>query len=242
MAKTHCHLVFSLLALALVRSLPTTATKLECNNTNKLLGVLELTEEDRQYLLEVHNTFRKFAASGKALGGQPPAQNMLELTWDEHAAQQAYDWASLCQWKHNQPTDIDGKSPMGQNLALKSSTKLSKVRKTFDKWMKSMVRGWYNEVKLYTFGSPFSMETGHYTQLVWATTSKLGCGYSYYQEIDDSNTKWHSGYLVCNYNPAGNWEGKVPYVTGKQNCSGYDLDKSTKYPHLCVEKKKKKGN
>uniref|UniRef100_A0A224XJA0 Putative salivary scp/antigen 5 protein n=1 Tax=Panstrongylus lignarius TaxID=156445 RepID=A0A224XJA0_9HEMI len=231
MAKTHCHLVFSLLALAMVRSLSA-----KCANANQLLGMKELTEKDKKALLEIHNKFRQLAASGKAFGSQPRAQNMLELTWDEHAARQAYDWASKCQWEHNQPKDENDNS-LGQNLASKGSTKQLNVHKTFDKWMKGMVRAWYNEVNLYEFGSAFSAKTGHYTQLVWATTAKLGCGYSYYKEIDGGTT-WYTGYLVCNYNPAGNWNEEDPYVTGNQNCSGFGLVKSKNYGALCV----KKGN
>uniref|UniRef100_A0A171B052 Antigen-5-like protein n=1 Tax=Triatoma infestans TaxID=30076 RepID=A0A171B052_TRIIF len=103
--------------------------------------------------------------------------------------------------------------------------------------MKSMVRDWFREVKLYTFGNGFSSETGHYTQLVWANTAKLGCGYSYYKQIDeDGVTAWYAGYLVCNYSPAGNYIGEDPYIKGRVNCEGHGLVNSEKYPHLCVKK------
>jgi len=48
---------------------------------------------------------------------------------------------------------------------------------------------WYNELNDpgYDFANPgFSSGTGHFTQVVWKTTTKLGCGYT-------------GGYVVCRY-------------------------------------------
>merc|ERR1712113_687437 len=52
---------------------------------------------------------------------------------------------------------------------------------------------WYDEIKDYDFGSPgFDMKTGHFTQVVWKGTTKLGCGYT-------------EGYVACRYcDTAGN--------------------------------------
>ena len=52
----------------------------------------------------------------------------------------------------------------------------------------------------------FDTATGHYTQVVWAKTTKLGCGYIY------QNAK-HT--VVCNYNPAGNFISQPIYKTGR---------------------------
>ena len=43
----------------------------------------------------------------------------------------------------------------------------------------------------------FSMETGHFTQLVWKGTKSVGCGKATCNGLD---------IYVCNYDPAGNWE------------------------------------
>jgi Cysteine-rich secretory protein family len=43
---------------------------------------------------------------------------------------------------------------------------------------------------------------GHFTQVAWATSYKVGCGYK-------------SGFgTVCNYSPGGNFNGKNPYTCG----------------------------
>nr|BAI50822.1 hypothetical protein Td16 similar to antigen 5-like protein [Triatoma dimidiata] len=234
MAKTQCPLVFSLLALALIGNLPSSAAQCK-NESNTFIAELQLTEEEKQALLDAHNNYRERTAAGNAHGKrQPPAQNMLELTWDEHAAQQASSWARTCEFEHNLPTDKQGKQ-LGQNLALRRSTRPSKAKVSFGYWMKNyMVKGWFDEVKLYTFGSGFSTATGHYTQLVWAKSSKLGCGYSYYTTYINGR-KWYVGYLVCNYNPGGNVKGEVPYKKGKVNCGAHMLGRSHNYTNLCIE-------
>ena len=46
--------------------------------------------------------------------------------------------------------------------------------------------GWYNEVVSPGFNPSnvnpfvFSYDAGHYTQVVWAETEEIGCGFSYY--------------------------------------------------------------
>ncbi|KAF7731795.1 hypothetical protein EC973_008310 [Apophysomyces ossiformis] len=41
----------------------------------------------------------------------------------------------------------------------------------------SAISAWYNEVKDYDYSNPgFSGKTGHFTQLVWKSTTEIGCG------------------------------------------------------------------
>lgn len=44
---------------------------------------------------------------------------------------------------------------------------------------------------------------GHYTQLVWARTKRVGCAKETCPNGDD--------FMVCNYSPAGNTKGQRPY-------------------------------
>jgi len=40
-----------------------------------------------------------------------------------------------------------------------------------------VVRAWYNEISEYNWNYPsFSKQSGHFTQLVWKSTSELGVG------------------------------------------------------------------
>lgn len=54
---------------------------------------------------------------------------------------------------------------MGQNIYMKSSTEKGTLESSFKKYIPEMVKGWYDEVKLYNYGDPFSAATGHYTQV-----------------------------------------------------------------------------
>ncbi|XP_073999857.1 salivary antigen-5-like isoform X1 [Rhodnius prolixus] len=222
-----------------VKSDPLRDVRKSCKNPSKeFIGLKNIDEKDKQLLLKEHNQYREKVAAGQE-PPQPKAENMILLTWDSDAALQAKAWASGCDYGHNNPEIKKTKKPMGQNIYMKSSTENGGLEKTFKKYIPEMVKGWYDEVKLYTFGDAFSVKTGHYTQIVWKNTTKVGCGYSYFKERTQGND-WYSGYLVCNYSPAGNWYGEAPYKEGSGTCPGKFLEVASKqYPHLCKKKKKK---
>ena len=60
------------------------------------------------------------------------------------------------------------------------------------------VKIWYSEIKNYKYDSPgFSLNTGHFTQIVWRDTTEVGVGTC--KSPDGRLT-----YAVARYNPAGN--------------------------------------
>ncbi|MCX7365754.1 MAG: CAP family protein [Alphaproteobacteria bacterium] len=65
------------------------------------------------------------------------------------------------------------------------------------------VNAWYGEVSQYNYSKPgFSGATGHFTQVVWKGTTEVGCG-----QARDARG---GTYVVCNYNPPGNYTGRFP--------------------------------
>ena len=61
------------------------------------------------------------------------------------------------------------------------------------------IDSWYKEVKLYDYNrGQFSTATGHFTQLVWVASRKLGLG------VARGNGKV---VVVANYDPPGNLRG-----------------------------------
>lgn len=70
------------------------------------------------------------------------------------------------------------------------------------------VEAWAAEESCYTYGefpntcSGSCSSCGHYTQIVWRESTKLGCG----QASCGNEQVW-----VCNYDPPGNYLGERPY-------------------------------
>ncbi|XP_060927967.1 Golgi-associated plant pathogenesis-related protein 1-like [Limanda limanda] len=61
---------------------------------------------------------------------------------------------------------------------------------------KGAVDAWYSEIKDYNWSSPgFGMNTGHFTQVVWKETTKLGVGVA---------SVGGKVYVVAQYSPPGN--------------------------------------
>ena len=60
------------------------------------------------------------------------------------------------------------------------------------------VDDWYSEIKNYNFSEPgFTIDSAHFSQLIWKETTKMGCGAS----IRDDGLTYK---VVCNYYKAGN--------------------------------------
>lgn len=86
-------------------------------------------------------------------------------------------------------TLIHSHSQYGENLALGYNTTAA-------------IQAWYNEEKDYNYNDPvFSEKTGHFTQLVWNSSTLIGCA------IKDCGD-YFGEYLVCEYQDAGNVAGQ----------------------------------
>lgn len=111
------------------------------------------------------------------------------MRWSERLASSAQAWADElvargCAFEHS-------RGPYGENLAAGTAGHLD---------AEAVAQMWYREVADYDFArGGFSMQTGHFTQLVWVGTTELGCGQSTCNGLD----VW-----VCQYGPPGNVEGQ----------------------------------
>ena len=130
---------------------------------------------EAQALLDAHNRVRAKHCA--------PA-----LQWSPKLAQVAQQWANSlrdqgCKFGHS-----GGR--YGENLAGGTSGTLDG---------QAVTDMWYDEIKLYSFPSGgFSMQTGHFTQVVWKQSTQLGCGVTTCRGMDI----W-----VCEYDPPGNVQG-----------------------------------
>jgi len=83
----------------------------------------------------------------------------------------------------------------------------------------------------------FTSSTGHYTQVVWANTYKVGCGFTAYEGSDG----WYNKYYVCNYGPGGNIIGGSMYEEGDP-CTKCPGENSQCNNGLCVWGSREKFN
>ncbi|KAG8235435.1 hypothetical protein J437_LFUL015501 [Ladona fulva] len=168
----------------------------------QLIRAGNLSCNEKQQILNQHNKLRQSVALGQ-VRGQPPAANMRELVWDEELASIAQNWANRGVIQHNTPRS--GRFPVGENIAATwtfQNPSPSGSTPDFNK----VINDWFVESSAFPGSGVssyhFDRTTGHYTQIAWATTTYLGCGYSYYYDTQKGYTKFY----VCNYGPAEhNW-------------------------------------
>jgi len=83
----------------------------------------------------------------------------------------------------------------GENIYQTSDTGLSDSDA-----VKEASKLWYDEKSVYSYSNPgFSMDTGHFTQVVWKGSKEFGIGIA---RTSDSI------YVCGNYDPPGNYEGE----------------------------------
>jgi len=140
-------------------------------------------EEKLQHALDMHNYYR--CLHGASALAWDDALHASSLQWGEQLAQAG----SL---QHSQDTGV------GENLAW-GSPSMSGI---------DAVKGWYNEVNWYdaaTGESTTGQPVGHFTQVVWKSSTKVGCA-----SVKKTSPKKEE-FWVCQYTPQGNY-----YMVGKK--------------------------
>lgn len=127
-------------------------------------------DEFAKQIVDSHNRLR-------ALHGSPP------LTWDTDLVAFAENFLANqnCEFAHSG-------GPYGENLAIGYRTP------------ERAVQAWYDEIQYYNWNNPgFAMNTGHFTQVVWKSTSRIGCAMVACPNRGD--------FLACEYDSPGNVQG-----------------------------------
>jgi len=162
----------------------------------------ELTVADKQALLNAHNTHRGDTALGKT-GTQPMATNMLEMVWDDDLAISSKAHVDQCVFQHST-------GPYGENIyaAASFADNVDNIGK-----LVSGVENWVDEYEFFNFTENDCDDgkvCGHYTQVVWASSARMGCGYAECGPFPDT---YFQVMLVCQYTPPGNYIGVIPYTS-----------------------------
>jgi pathogenesis-related protein 1 len=114
------------------------------------------------------------------------------LKWSDKLAARAQDWANTLvasgKFSHRP------KPEYGENLFEITGAPESP---------RGVVEAWASESEDYDYRSnKCRNKCGHYTQLVWADTRRVGCAVA----RNSGREVW-----VCNYDPPGNYVGRRPY-------------------------------
>ncbi|GAB5571464.1 peptidase inhibitor 16 isoform X1 [Prionailurus iriomotensis] len=153
-----------------------------------------LSDDEKRVMVELHNLYRSQAS--------PPAADMLQMRWDEELAAFAKAYAQKCVWGHNKE-----RGRRGENLFAITDEGLD---------VPLAMEEWHHEREHYNLSAATCDQgqmCGHYTQVVWAKTERIGCGSHFCEKLQGvEETNIHL--LVCNYEPPGNVKGKRPYQEG----------------------------
>ncbi|XP_071911348.1 pathogenesis-related protein PR-1-like [Coffea arabica] len=122
----------------------------------------------------------------------------LPLIWDSQLQQYANSWAGQrqadCALKHSFP---EGDFKLGENIFWGSGSTWTPT---------DAVKAWADEEKYYNYQANSCADgqmCGHYTQIVWKNTRRIGCA----RAICESGDL----FMTCNYYPPGNYIGERPY-------------------------------
>jgi len=186
-----------------------------------LIQTYQLTEYDKREIVRLHNEYRRQAGSS----------DMKLMSWDDKVAAIAEEYVKQCSFEHSADSfrKTDDFTYLGENL-YKGWTSSSVLSAT---GVNSSGVSWHNEIDDYTYATDScSRVCGHYTQMVWADTHKIGCGASFCQ---DSDPRFHHSIIVsCNYGPGGNYVGRKPFQKGA-SCTQCDSGFSNCDDGLCSD-------
>ncbi|KAG6525160.1 pathogenesis-related protein PR-1-like [Zingiber officinale] len=132
--------------------------------------------------------FLRSQNAARAAVGLPP------LSWDARLARYAAAYAGA---RRRDCALVHSSGPYGENIFWGSGAR----------WRPAQAAAaWVRERRWYHYGSNScsGRECGHYTQIVWRSTRRLGCAM-----VECSARR--GVFAVCEYDPPGNYIGEKPY-------------------------------
>lgn len=151
-----------------------------------------LTDAEIDEIIRIHNRVR-------ADVGTAP------LKWNCDLAKFSQSWAEKDTNEHStqqQREQIFKGSSAGENLAADSSPTAA---------VAALHQGWIDEKQFWDAGKQICATDkvcGHYTQMVWKTSTDIGCGIVRNGNSLGAAFKGQVSYIVCTYNPGGNMDGE----------------------------------
>ena len=147
----------------------------------------KVLQSDAQEALDFHNKVRTDVKS-------PPLQWSTELA--SYAQRWANHLADNCKLEHRPGSGVWAQK-YGENIFWGGGEDYTVLQAS---------ESWYSEIKGYKYGKLTNnnwYKAGHYTQMVWKTTTYVGMGMAICKD--------GSVLIVANYSPGGNYIGEKPY-------------------------------
>ena len=162
-----------------------------------------LSVESINGILVAHNNARRTVL--------PTANNMPMLKWSQRLADWAQAYADRCAGMvhstnaERQNFAVFGYDYVGENLACGTGSSMEVANGGA-----TSTNLWNGEKKDWTFPQTCAAGKvcGHYTQVVWADSLEVGCGYA------SCANQTMKNFWRCVYGPGGNWMGEDPYPAG----------------------------
>ncbi|XP_011677085.2 uncharacterized protein LOC100893090 [Strongylocentrotus purpuratus] len=172
--------------------------------------------EEKTAIVDRHNEIRR----------EPGASDMNYIDWDDALASQAQSLADSCKFEHvNEGLVVGEFNTVGENIFAEGGES-GDTKTGVD-----AVNKWYEEKAGYTWAdNSCDGECGHYTQVTWAESRRVGCGRNYCPDLQGAFP--NAWYIVCNYGPAGNVEGEKPWKMGDP-CTECDSGSGQCFDGLC---------
>jgi len=190
----------------------------------KYVKTSPLSKKQQKYFVDRMNKLRQKVASGKQAG--MPAGTIPDLKWDDGLAAIAQRWTDQCPDGHDKNRAI-AQFPHGAGQNFYEGWAWTKggapSKKLTQKEIDKAINLWYGEVKNFVhykcpidkFSSKcvqgkksvvkkgWPAEIGHFTQLIWADTKDVGCGWIRFKN-KMHNRMWDATIIICDFGPAGN--------------------------------------
>jgi len=162
-------------------------------SSNSAIGQTGINQSTLQSAaLSKHNSYRSTHSSPNMTLSS--SLNSSAQSWANHLASNGV-------FEHSSTTGV------GENLFVTYTTASSLDATTI---ANQAVKSWYDEVADYNYANPsFSASTGHFTQVVWKNSTQLGCAAAQGVKTLGGN-QYNAYYVVCQYSPAGNFQGQFP--------------------------------
>ncbi len=142
------------------------------------------TQQEAQEALDFHNKVRSDVKSPS-------------LVWSSDLAKFAQEWADQLVAEGGHDLHHRPNNEYGENIYYGRGFSFTPLYAS---------ESWYKEIELYSYAKLSTanfQKTGHYTQMVWKTTTSIGIGIARFGD--------NEVIVVANYSPRGNVVGQFPY-------------------------------